>query len=94
MRVFFDSKNVEKLSYGRQKRWNYVFREKIFEKPHGPYQSCKKQKIRYNLIKSNLLIYNDIELESIKNHVILRTFAKKILKNGSNTTPLSWSLSN
>ena len=43
MRVFFSSKNVEKCHCG-QKQKNAVVRDKIFEKLHGPYQSCKKQK--------------------------------------------------
>ena len=47
-------KNVEKWSYGRKNAKVMFFRKKtIFEKPHGPYQSCKKQKSMYNLIKFN-----------------------------------------
>ena len=41
--------------------------KKQFENPHGPYQTWKKQFIRSNLIK-----FKEMELNSIKNQMMLR----------------------
>jgi hypothetical protein len=59
MRVFFYSKNVEKLSYGRKQLKNVVFRwNKYLRSYTGLTKFGKKQKT-YNPIKFiNLIIYN------------------------------------
>ena len=82
MRVFllFD-KNEENILYGQKQHTIIVFCEKnIFEKLHASHQSCKKQMFRNNILKFNsFIIYNQIRLNSIKNHINLHTFDKQCL---------------
>ena len=79
----------KKRQYDQTKHNTVVFRETIFEKLHASYQSWRKQLsdiIYINLI--DLIIYNQIQLKSIKNHIHLRRFDEH-LKNARKTTPLS-----
>mgnify|MGYP007112325079 CR=1 FL=1 len=58
MRVFFDSNKFGKMAIWSKKTQKCRFSwKKIFEKLHGPYQSCKIHFIRYNLLKFNKFHY-------------------------------------
>ena len=77
-----------------KKHKNVVFREKRSLRSYTGHTKLGKSNfsdiIYLNWI--NLITYNEIWLKSNKNHVILRKFDKKHLKNIRKTTPLSWSL--
>ena len=82
-------RNIWKYDNMIDKMQKCSFRTKIFEKLHGPYPSWKKQKI--DIIQLNLVsfvLYNQILLKSIKNHINVRKFDKKHLTHARKTTPL------
>ena len=51
MRILFDSKNVEKTQYGRNKHNNVIFGETNLWEATRAIPELEKQIIRYNLIR-------------------------------------------